>query len=177
MHLDLDVVQVVFEAISTIIIIYLALIAAKFAAKPKLKIKFENGRKEVQFAAGKKVTLKLHLENQGHWYSAKPAARKLALYVNFNPIFEPIEIRYGSTLERSNQDVKIGKSGRKYLKTEEIISLYHEEPGEDVEVDVRMPKIEGRYPIEIPAYSEEGSCGFHRLWVRVVKIAVRKSKN
>ena len=169
MNLDLDKVQFVFEIISTIVIIYFAIIATNFAAKPKLKIRFKNGRKEVEFAVGEKATLKLHLENQGHWFTAKPAARKLALYVNFQPIFEPIEIRYGSTLERSNQEVKTGKAGRKYLKTEEIIYLYYEEPGEDVEVDVKMPETEGRYPIEIPAYSEEGSCGFQRLWLKVVK--------
>ena len=169
MNSYLDIVRFVFEIISTIVMIYLTFIVTKFTAKPKLKIRFKNGKKEAEFGAGKKATLKLYVENQGHWYAAKPAARKTALYVNFPPIFEPIEIRYGSNLEKSNRKVKIGKGGRKYLKTEEIIYLFYEEPGEEIEIDVKMPQIEGRYPIEIAAYSEEGSCGFQRLWLKVVK--------
>lgn len=153
---------------STVVVIYLAIIAAKFAAKPKLKIRFKNGKNEVTFRADEKATLTLYLVNQGH-FIAKPAALNVSVYVNFTPIFEPIEIRFGSALEKSSREVKTGKGGRKYLKTDEKITLYHEELGEDIEVDVKMPEKEGRYPIEIPAYSSEGSCGFQRLWVNVIK--------
>ena len=166
--MNLEILQLVFHIITTTFVVYLTIEAVKFAAKPKLKIRFKDGRKEVEFAARQKATLILHLQNQGRWL-AKPAARKLAVFVNFQPIFEPMEIRYGSVLEFSNREVRTGKGGRKYLRTEEVIYLYHEEPGEDLEVDVKMPDIEGRYPIDIPAYSEEGSCGFERLWIKVFK--------
>lgn len=166
--MNFNVVHLIFEIITTIFVIYLTIIAVKFAAKPRLRIRFKDGKKEAEFAAGERVTLKLYVENKGHWFAAKPAARKVVLYANFRPLFELTEIRYGSNLERSNQEVKIGKGGRKYLETEGIIYLYHEEPGEDVEVDVKTPEAEGRYPVEIPARSEEGSCGFERLWLKVV---------
>lgn len=167
--MNLDTVHLAFEIIITIFIIYLTVIALKFAAKPRLKIRFVNREKEAEIPTGKVVTLKFCVENIGHWFTAKPAARRVVLYVNFESEFEPIEIRYGSALERSNKDVRIGKGGRKYMETEGIIYLYHEEPGEFVEVDVKTPEREGRYPIWIPARSEEGSCGFEKLWLKLVK--------
>ncbi len=168
MNTNLDVTQLVLQIISTIVVIYLAFVAAQFAAKPKVDIRFKNGKKEFEVQAGEKATLKLQLENKGHWFS-KPAARKLALFVNFEPVFEPIEVRYGSALEISNREVMTGTGGRKYLKVEDEIYLYHGDPGEDVQVDVKTPETEGRYLVEVAAYSQEGSCGLHRLWLRVIK--------
>lgn len=166
--MNLQVVQLIFQILTTIFIIYLTITAVKFAAKPKLKVRFADGKTETELPRNARQTIRLYVENVGHWYTAKPAARKTLVYANFDPAFEPIEIRYGSRLERSNREVKIGKDGRKYLETEDIIYLYHGEPGEYIEVDVKTPAEEGRYPIYIPIRSEEGSYEPQRLWLNIV---------
>lgn len=102
----------------------------------------------------------------GRWY-AKPAATNVTLYVNFQQPVEPVKIRYGSTLEKEDQNVLLGKDNSKYLKATGI-SLFHEEPGEDVEVDMVAPARIGRYRIWIAARSDEGSYGIHRFRIDVV---------
>ena len=117
------------------------------------------------FHAGEKATLKFHLENVGHWYS-KPAATNVTLWVNFKPKFEPTEIRYGSGAVplKENQDVGDGKGGSRYLKVSEI-NLFREEPGEDIEVDVKVPDKKGIYPAWIAVHSDQGDCGVHKFKV------------
>jgi len=153
----------------TILTIYFAFIRITFAAKPNLRIRFKDGKKEAELVAGEEATIKLHIENRGHWF-AKPAAHDVFVYANFDPTFHLTELKYGSALEKSNQEVKIGKGGRKYLKAEGI-HLFYEEPGEDIEVYIKAPEKEGRYRLEIAADSREGGYRFQRLWLNVIKVA------
>jgi hypothetical protein len=63
--------------------------------------------------------------------------------------------------------LKPGKGMMKYFRIDGL-QLFHEEPGEDVEVQVRLPVQPDTYLIQIAAYSDEGDCGVHRLPVTVV---------
>lgn len=63
------------------------------------------------------------------------------------------------------------KGASKYLKASGIV-LFREEGSESIEVDVKMPEKEGRYMFWIPIYSNEGSCGFEKLWLDVAKGAL-----
>lgn len=70
-------------------------------------------------------------------------------------------------MEKEDQNVLLGKDNSKYLKATGI-SLFHEEPGEDVEVDMVAPARIGRYRIWIAARSDEGNYGIHRFRIDVV---------
>jgi hypothetical protein len=168
MIFDIAVAESIFTAITTIFIIILTFLALKFQAKPKVKIRFKNGGRRIKFHVGEKATLRLHAENVGHWYSAKPAATNVILWVNFEPAFEPIEIRYGAALETRSHNVRYSKHGNKWLRASEI-HLFHQEAGEDFEVDVKMPEKEGLYKLWIPIHSDQGDSGFQKLWIKVVK--------
>lgn len=150
----------------SVVVLLLTLLMLRFQAKPKLKIK---NRGDFVLHAGEKATLKFHIENVGHLYS-KPAATNITLWVNFKPEFKPIEIRYGSGAVplKKSQDVGFGKGGSRYLKVSKI-KLFSEEPGEDIEVDVKMPDKKGIYPIWIAAYSDQGDCGVHNFKVNCNK--------
>lgn len=162
----LNISQLVFQIITTLFVIYLAIAAVRFGAKPRLGITFRGGRKTAECVAGERTTLGFHIWNKGHWL-AKPMAQGVMINVNFSPEFSPTEIRYGSQLEKNSRNVMIGKVGRKYLNAEGI-QLPYDEPGEDFEVDLEVPDVEGRFPIEIPARSQDGGYGFARLWLSVV---------
>jgi hypothetical protein len=60
--------------------------------------------------------------------------------------------------------VGFGKGGSRYLRVTEI-NLFHEEPGEDIEVDVKMPDKKGNFHIWIAAHSDQGDCGVHNFKV------------
>lgn len=162
--MDLQMGTFIVEVVSAVIIIFLTFIILKFTARPKVKIRFKNGKKEEEIFIGQEKNLIIHVENQGHCY-AKPAARNTVFDVNFDPVFvELIKLEYGTAPPREDTKVKDGKGG-KFLSAEGIY-LFHEQPGEDFTVTVKGLK-QGRCPIEIPARSEEGSCGFQKLWLKV----------
>lgn len=164
--LILDFISLVLLVITSALIAYIAFLALGFAAKPKLKVTLKDGRKKVEFIKGEKKAIRFHIENVGRWY-AKPAATNVTLYANFEQSVEPVKIRYGSTLEKEDQNVLLGRNNGKYLKATGIM-LFHEEPGEDVEIDVVAPARSGRYRIWIAAHSDEGACGVHRFHIAVV---------
>lgn len=165
--LILDIVSLVFLVITSAFMVLLTFLILSFSAKPKLKVSLKEGRKKLEFVKGEKKAIRFHIENAGHWY-AKPAATNVTLYVNFEQPLEPVKIRYGSTLEKEDQNVLLGKDNSKYLKATGIF-LFHEEPGEDVEVQVVAPsKKRGQHRIWIAAYSDEGSCGVHTFCLEVV---------
>ncbi len=142
----------------------------KFTAKPKLKITFKDKGRRPKFYEGEEAVLRFYLANVGHWYSAKPAATNTMFWVNFDPAFEPNKIRYGSSLEKENRQVRRGKGNSKYLKASKIHLFYEKiELGEDIEILVKMPKKEGVYPIWIPAHSDQGDCGVNKFKVKIVK--------
>ena len=120
----IDIAQLILNIIFTIVIIYLTVVTVKFTAKPKLKVRFvdfptllEGSSEDVQklydavssarakftkekeVRAGEETTLTFYVENVGHWYAAKPAARKVVIYVNFPAEFEPLELRFGYPME------------------------------------------------------------------------------
>lgn len=157
------VVSLLFSVITTIFIIYLTVLTLKISAKPKLKIVLkDNDRK---FYPSEEVKLNYHLKNVGHWYG-KPAAKNVVLYINFEPSFELLEIRYGSNLEKVDTNVFRGKNNCKYMKAKGI-HLTYLEPGENVELKVKMPNTEGNYSSWIAAFSEEGDCGVHKFKIIV----------
>jgi hypothetical protein len=168
MIFDLAIAEFIFTAITSISIIILTYLMLKFQAKPKVKIRFKNGRRRIKLPVGEKATLRFHAENVGHWYSAKPAATNVKLWVNFEPAFEPIEIRYGSVLERKSRELHLGVRDSKYLVASGIY-LFHHEAGEDFEVDVKMPEKEGLYKLWIPIHSDQGDSGVQKLWIKVVR--------
>jgi len=123
--------------------------------------------RERTFLAGDTVNIRYQLKNIGHWYG-KPAAKNINLYINFEESFDPIELRYGSTLEMTNTKVSRGKSNSKYMKAEGIHLTYYEE-GEEVEVKVRLPLVKGKFKSWIAAFSDEGDCGVHKFIIRVTE--------
>lgn len=162
----ISVISLIFTVITTIFIIYLTILTLKISAKPRLKVflKKENGAK---FYPSEVVKLRYQLQNIGHWYG-KPAAKNVTLYINFESSFEPIEISYGSNLEIKNHRVFRGKKNCKYMKAEGIYLTYWE-PGEEVEVKVKMPNEKGNYCSWIAAFSEEGDCGVYKFNIPVTK--------
>jgi len=168
MIFDIAVADFIFTALTSISIIMLTYLMLKFQAKPKVNIRFKNGRRRIKLHADEKATLRFHAVNVGHWYSAKPAATNVMLWVNFEPSFEPIEIRYGSVLERKSRGLHLGKRGSKYLVASGIY-LFHQEAGEDFEVDVKMPDKEGMYQLWIPIHSDQGDCGVNKFKVKILK--------
>jgi len=181
----LELIQSVFTIISTIAIIYLSYLAAKFAAKPKIRVRMgqlKNDEKELECNPDKiefKKVIELepeeikgivfYIENIGHRYSAKPAATNIKLWVNFDPKFELIKMKYGSNLEKMDSKLKRGVGGSKYFRAEGI-HLFHREPGECLWVVVKAPLEPGLYKIWISAHADQGDCGVHEFRLKVKRL-------
>lgn len=166
--MDINIITALASAITSIFVAFLTFLILKFEAKPKLKIRLENEGRKIRFHVNQRVTLTFHLENVGHWYSAKPAATNIILWVNFEQAFKPIELRYGAAFEKRDQNIKSSKQGNKWLRASRI-HLFHQEAGEDIEVLLKMPEEKGRYRIWVTAYSDEGDCGVHKFWVKITE--------
>jgi len=111
--------------------------------------------------------LVFYLKNVGHWYS-KPAATNIRLWVNFNPKFELIEMKYGSNLEKIDIEPKHGVGNSRYFRAEGI-HLFHKEPGECLCVAVKAPREPGIYEMWISAHADQGDCGVHKFKLKVVE--------
>ncbi len=164
-NLLIGIISLLISLITSVLVGYMTFAMLRFGAKPKLRINLVGSEGELAFLPNKVVTLKIHLENVGYWY-AKPRAKNTRVYWNFDPSFEPILIRYGSTLEKSDGNVKKGKGGSKYLKAGGV-HLSAGEPGEDMEAEVKIPSKPGVYPSWVSAYCDEGDCGVHRFSIKV----------
>jgi hypothetical protein len=163
----ISIVTLIFLIVSSSFLGLLTLLMLQSSAKPKLRVTVSSpGHHELAFNQGQTCTLRFFLENVGHWYGAKPAASNVRLRVNFERAFEPRIIRYGSDLEISNGDVRPGVGNGQYMKADGIY-LFHEEPGEAVEVDVQMPAAEGTYRFWVAAHANEGGCGVHKFQLKV----------
>lgn len=114
---------------------------------------------------GKDIELKFYLLNKGHFY-AKPAIIDMTLYVNFDPSFEPLSVRYGSILELESKEIHRGKNSSKYLVVTGV-KLYHKEPGEHILVKVRIPDAEGVYPCWISARADHDDLGYHHFPLKI----------
>ncbi len=171
-NLILDIISLIFLVISSVFLGFLTFLMLKSSAKPKLKVKVSSNdrRNKLVFYKGEKNTVRFYLENVGHWYG-KPVATSIVLYMNFESEFEPTKMRYGSSLEKEDQTVRRGKGDSKYLRASGI-HLSHEEPGEVVEVDVKMPVEKGLYRFWVSAYSDQGDCGVHKFQLEIIDKAV-----
>lgn len=164
----IPVYSLVVSTASSIFLGYLAFLTLKFTAQPRLKIRIlsESTRPvETVFACGERVVLHFNISNVGRWY-AKPVATHIRLYFNFDPQCEPIEIRYGSTLEKTESNVRWGKAYSRYLKISGI-HLSYGEFGEETEVVVKMPAKPGSYKCWVSAFCDQGGCGVHRFFFEV----------
>jgi hypothetical protein len=149
--------------VAAIFIGYMTFLMLQFTARPRLTITLLGDK--MAFSPGSVERLRFVAQCAGYWY-ARPAATNIRLYVNFDPAFEPIRIRFGSTQEKVEQDVRRGKGQSKYLKASGI-HLSQEEPGEEIETEVKMPTQKGRYRCWISAYSDQGYCGIHSFVLEV----------
>ncbi len=172
----ISIISLLFTIITTIFIIYLTILTLKISAPPKLKILLKNNG---EFYPGEEIILTYHLQNVGRHILGIPlsvfrygttAAKDVLLFINFDPSFEPLEIRYGSNLEERNRNVFRGKKNSKYMMAKKI-HLTYSEPGENVEMKVKMPDTEGNYSSWIAAFSEKDDCGVHKF-----KIIVKNKK-
>ena len=105
----------------------------------------------------------------------RSAATNLRLYVNFDSLLEPISLKYGSQLERLEQHVHVvrrGKRNSKYMKASGI-QLFFGEPGEEVEIEVKLPAEAGRHRCWVSGYSDEGDCGIYEFVVECRRVNQR----
>lgn len=168
-NLHIDIISLFLDFISFIFLGIIAFLTLRFTAKPKLKI-FLDGFEKIQgqywFPSDKIASHIFCLKNVGHLY-AKPAIINLTLYINYEPAFELIGVKYGSILELENSEVRRGKNNSKYLSVTGI-KLYHKEPSEKVIVNVKMPKQSGIYICWISARMNEYDLGVHNFKIKVL---------
>jgi hypothetical protein len=160
--MNISIITALGSAITSLLVAFLTFLILKFQAKPKLRIRLKHRGRRIRFVANETATLRFHIENAGHWYSAKPAATNVILWVNFEELFEPIELRYGADLAKRNYNVRSSEQGNKWLRANGI-HLFHQEAGEDIEVIVKMPEETGRYRVWVAAHSDQGDCGVHKF--------------
>lgn len=153
----LEIISVGAQVISTVFIGYISFMMLSFATKPKLKMTLLSSTYERHFIPKQVAKIRIYIENVGRWYG-KPAATSVRFYVNFPPIFDPIRIKFGSTLECIEENVGRGKGNSKYLKASGI-HLFPGEPGEEIEVEVEMPNEAGYHPFWVTAHSDQGDFG------------------
>lgn len=165
--MDVNIITAIFSAITSLFVAFLTFFILKFEAKPKLRIHILNGKKRIRFRVNEKTILKFYLDNVGHWFSAKPAATNIILWVNFEDAFNPIELRYGAELEKTTRDIRTSKIGKnKWIKASGI-HLFYEETGETIEVEVQMPKKKGNYKIWLAVHADQGTCGVYKFRINV----------
>jgi len=165
MKLDLviSIINLVVSTLTSIFIGYITFLTLRFTAKPLVRFEIRSTVPALTFDAGSLAKLWLHCENVGRWY-ARPAATNLRLYVNFD-----------SQLERLEQHVHVvrrGKRNSKYMKASGI-QLFFGEPGEEVEIEVKLPAEAGRHRCWVSGYSDEGDCGIYEFVVECRRVNQR----
>lgn len=162
--LMVSIINLIVSILTSIFIGYITFLTLRFTAKPLVTFRIRSEQDEMAFKVGQIARIWLHCENVGRWY-AKPAATNLRLYVNFDPVLEPLSIKYGSQLERLEQHVHVvrrGKRNSKYMKASGI-QLFFGEPGEELEIEVRIPTQTGQHHCWVAGYSDEGDCGIYKF--------------
>lgn len=164
LNLIFNIVGTILNTIIAVLVLYLTYLAVKFTAKPKIRVTFvnSNNKREIKQLPGCFCVIRLYIENVGHWFSAKPAASNIQAWINLPSLFKLVYLRYGANLDKVDFKEKSAKGGIKYLRADEI-TLFHEEPGEYLELGLITPKKEGEYELFIPIYANEGHCGFSIL--------------
>lgn len=149
---------------------YLALVALRFTAKPKLKItalRLSCGGESgcLIFEKSEVGTLRFKCENVGHWY-AKPAATHTTLYINLPVGFEPKEVRYGPLLEFAHSKSGRRSDGGTYTEIQDL-HINFRETAWQIQMDVRVPDERRRSRGWVTAYAQEGDCGVHEFGMEV----------
>lgn len=183
----IDIVSLILLAASSTFLGFATYLILKFSAQPRLRVTVhlkEDGEDEAtrkfykdklpfpkEAFSKEKSTVQFRLENVGHWYGAKPVATDITLWVNFKPACEPQIIRFGSAPNKKEEKkVERGKGDSKYL-TATGITLFQEEPGEEVEVEVKIPEEileEKECHFWVTAHAKEGGCGVHKFRFEVI---------
>ena len=172
MNLDQNIISAIsclIDFLSFLILGIIAYLTLKYTAKPKLKIILVDLEKllgSYWIRSGNDVELKFCLLNKGHLY-VKPAIIDMTLYINFDPSFEPISVKYGSVLELESKEIYRGKNNSKYLIVTGV-KLYHKEPPEYILVKVRTPNDEGIYRCWISARAGHDDLGYHDFMLKVL---------
>jgi hypothetical protein len=150
--MDTNIISLIFNIITTMVVVYLTLLALKHTAKPKIKIIWTN--KNLCFTTSTCYQLLFNLLNTGHWYG-RPAAKNIVFYFAFLPPIELNKIKFGSSLEKENTKVLKGKGDSIYLKVEGVHLMYSE-PSEKIELSLTTPETPGKHNFWITACSEDG---------------------
>ncbi|OIQ73230.1 hypothetical protein GALL_451320 [mine drainage metagenome] len=145
-------VTLAFTVVTTICALFLSYTALKHTVRPNIGVQMLN---DTNLVCGKKTTFIFEFTNQGYWYGS-PIAVDVTVYCNFEPVFDLLEIAYGSIQEIVNTEVRIGVGRMKYLKAKGL-KLSRREAGEQIHVKVMTPRLPGTYLIRISAYSENAA--------------------
>jgi len=166
MNISADQIAVASLLVSTITAlcaIYLAFLALRHTAKPRVGIVLLNSTDEV-LVCGTEAVFVFEVYNIGYWYGAAPAIN-ITVYCNFDPAFEPIELRYGSIQETTNTHVRTGKGDLRYIRAEGL-KLSRKGEAEKIHVIAKAPNSAGTFKIKATAFSEDGASTTREFWVR-----------
>ncbi|MBI3124781.1 MAG: hypothetical protein HYZ10_10300 [Ignavibacteriales bacterium] len=147
----IDNLSLIFSGITTLAALYLSYVALKHSARPSIKIHMTCDQ---PIYCNEETNFLFELENVGHWY-AKPMVVNLIIYFNFDNQFTLNFLKFGSTQELLNKNVKTGVGNMKYLKASGI-KLSYGEQREKALVNVIPPSTPGKYKIKLSSYSENG---------------------
>jgi hypothetical protein len=147
----LTLISFALSTITSICAVYLAYAALKYTAKPYVRVKLLGSN---TFQPNTTVDFRFQFTNIGHWYG-RPTAINVIAFCNFDPRFQLIELRYGSTQTYVDSDAKAGKGNTMYLKAKGLKLTFGEE-GEEVHVKAVTPRDQGDYMIRVTAYSDNG---------------------
>lgn len=146
------IANLAFSMITSVCALYLSFAALQHSARPNIDVKMLSPKKNL--SCDSEDIIIFNFFNRGHWY-AHPTAVDVVVFFNFNPKFELIECRHGSTQSYSNTNVKTGVGGMKYLKAKGLKLTYGEE-GEEVHIQMKTPPEKGQYLVRISAFSDNG---------------------
>lgn len=144
-------------SLTALIVSYFAM---AYTARPKVTVRLLSARERV---AGEVAELRFRVSIKS-WI--RRSAGDLHIYANFLPNLVPISAHFGSTLEKADSTVRVGKGGAKYVAIKGIV-LSKREPisYEDFVVKVQIPDIAGRYEgwTTAFAYGWADECGVARF--------------
>ena len=146
--------NLVISTITALCAIYIAFLALKHTAKPRIALTLLNSTDEL-LNCGSETDFIFEVYNVGYWYVAAPAIN-ITVYCNFDPAFVPLELKYGSVQEISSTHVRTGKGGLKYIRAKGI-KLSRRGEAERIHVLARVPDRRGTFKLKATAFSEEGA--------------------
>ena len=130
---------------------YLAFAALVHSARPRASVVLVG---PTSSNPGERVMYVIVFKNRGYWY-AKPMIVNMTIYINFDSMFDLMEMRSGSLQQNISTHVKIGKGNMKYFKSKGM-HLSFAEDAEEIHVVAQTPKEPGVYRLKVSAFSENG---------------------